>query len=1057
MKHRGNLFSSIYILLTMLLTHGSVLGQTIPSSINGTVLDSSTGEPLIGVYITVQGVSDSGAISDLDGNYTLIVPSNTGKTAKVVAQYVGYKDFIIDLESLAYNPRIIMSIDSEVLEEVLVVGYGVQKKASSVGSITQAKGDDIMKAGNLNTVSEALQGRMNGVVAINSSGQPGDNAASIYIRGKSTWQNTDPLVLVDGIERDMNDVDFNEIESVSVLKDASATAVYGVRGGNGVILLTTKRGSLDKPTVNFSANFGFKQPTATLTWPDNITSMKAYNEAAANDLSWDNLIPQSVIDAWSNAYATGNYGPYNDVFPEVDWYDELIHTGISQNYNVNVNGKSDFLKYFASVGYQKDGSIYDIPVTDDYDPRAWYKRLNWRANFDFKVTKTTTFTINIAGKMGTRNTHQYPNIYKAIVCAPVNEFPIKYSDGYWGDATVRGSNVLANLNHGGQYTYNDFQGWYDAKLVQDLSFITKGLKAHAQISYNVSSVTQNTLRDGGIFGGNDNASKNLFPMEYRTYDYSNPVISEDGTVTYLIDEANSGIHQNIFHEVPNDATYSVLKSVNRRLYYEVGLNYERTFAEDHNVTAMAIMNRQNIENSNAAATQFQFPSYTEDWVGRVTYNWKERYLAEVNVSYTGSEKFAPGKRFGLFPSWSLGWRVTEEPWMVPVKDVLSNLKIRYSWGKVGNDLGASRFQYIQIYNQTNGTNFGKEGNILWGPGYSEGSIAQPNATWETSVKQNLGVEIGLWKKLRIEADFFKEDRSGILLVPRTTAPWVGVSITSANLGRTKNHGIDLTVTWNDKIGQDFHYSLEFMFATSENRIIFKDDPANYLDYEKDAGKPIGYQKRYYISGNYETLDDIYNSAATSLSTPDKLIPGDFSYIDFNADGVIDSKDMMVMEYTNYPLTTYSLSLSFNWKGLGLTALIYAPTGVYKLVPDDYMYDFPDGFVKAQPQVSERWNVSKIGSTSVSRPSIHLYSSHNEQSNTFMYTDHSYIRLKSMEVFYKLPKNWLKAARMSNCTLFVNANNLFTWWTGDERIDPETGGQNVYPIVKSYTLGARFSF
>ena len=248
-----------------------------------------------------------------------------------------------------------------------------------------------------------------------------------------------------------------------------------------------------------------------------------------------------------------------------------------------------------------------------------------------------------------------------------------------------------------------------------------------------------------------------------------------------------------------------------------------------------------------------------------------------------------------------------------------------------------------------------------------------------------------------------------------------------------------------------------MFSTSENRIVFRDDPVNFKDYEKDAGKPIGGQSHYTITGNYETLDDIYNTAATSLSTADKLIPGDFAYIDFNADGVIDNKDMIIQKYVNYPLTTLALTLSADWKGLGVTAMFYAPLNQYKLVPDDYAYDFPDNFVKAQPQVGQRWNPSKIGSATVSRPSIHLHSTHNEQSNTYMYANHSYLRLKNVEVYYQLPKKWRQALMMSKCTLFASGNNVFTWWKGDYRIDPETGGQNIYPIVKSYTVGARFSF
>ncbi|MGM9747411.1 MAG: SusC/RagA family TonB-linked outer membrane protein [Candidatus Cryptobacteroides sp.] len=1064
MKLNDHLLRLAFLITLAFIPATGLLAQSFPPEISGTIKDAATGEPLIGAYLTIDGISTSGAVSDIDGNYTLSIPSSIAKNANITVAYIGYRELNMRLSDLISAPVVFMEVDSELLEEVLVVGYGVQKKASNVGSISQAKGEDLLQSGNVNTVSEALQGRLNGVTAINSTGQPGDNAASILIRGKSTWQEASPLVLVDGIERNMNDVDFNEIESISVLKDASATAVYGVRGGNGVILLTTKRGTSEKPTVSFNANVAFKNPTANLDWPDYVTSMKLYNEAAANDNAWSNVIPQSTIDAWSNAYATGNYGPYNDYFPEID-YSYLLKTAISQNYNVNIDGKSDFMKYFASIGYQQDGSIYDVQKNSDYDPRSWYKKLNWRANFDFKLTKTTTLSLNVAGKMGIRNSEYYTNIYRAVFTSPINLFPIKYSDGMWGDSSVtRGENVIANLNHSGQTTNNTFQGWYDARLNQDFSFITEGLSAHAVVSYSTSTASADTFRDGGLYTDNPNESKDGFPVEWRKYDYSNPIYDENGNVTYPLLE--SGTH-GLMYEMPNNASYNNLKSVSTRLYYEVGVNWARNF-NGHDISAMALFNRQKIDESASGASKFQFSQYTEDWVGRITYNWKERYLAEFNISYTGSEKFAPGKRFGLFPSFSVGWRLTEEPWMKWSSRFLSNFKIRYSWGKVGNDRGANRFQYVQLYDQNNGQNFGKDMNVLWGPGYTEGKLASPDATWETSIKQDLGFEIGLWKKLRIELDLYDEQRSGILLAPRTSAPWIGASLTASNIGKTKSHGIDLSATWNDKIGTDFHYSVNFMFSTSENRIVFRDDPADFLDYEKDAGKPIGYQSRYIVSGNYGSIDDIFNAAQTSLTTADKLVPGDFAYIDFNADGVINDKDVVPMANVNYPLTTFTLGLSFDWKGLGLSAMFYAPTGVYSDYSDYYMYDFPGKLEapKAQPQSIDRWTPATANDSGVKRPAIHQsQSTHNypknnantKGGNTWMYADHSYIRLKNLEISYRLPKKVAKTMRMTRCQIFASGNNLFTWWSGDYRIDPETNGENVYPIVKSYTVGLRFAF
>ena len=1061
MKHQS-LALLLAHLITLLFCTVTLFAQG-QGSVRGTVVDEVSGEPLIGAYVSVAG-DKTGAMTDLDGQFEIKLPANAGANTILKIAYVGYEEKDVTVAQLRQNGRIGLNIQSELLQETIVVGYGVQKKVSSVGSISTTSGEDLLKVGNVNTVSEALQGKLNGVVTFNTTGQPGAEATTIYIRGKSSWQNSNPLVLVDGIERNMNDVDFNEIESISVLKDASATAVYGVRGGNGVILLTTKRGTYDKPTVSFNTSVSLKTPTARADWADYPTSMNIYNEAQANEGSWGKLIPMSTIDAWQNALDRGNYGPYNDFFPQVNWYDQILQTAVSENYNVNVNGKSDFMKYFASVGYQHDGSIFNIPRAETYDPRAWYNRLNWRANFDFNLTKTTTFSVNVAGKVGHRNEQYYSDVYAKLTLAPTNSFPIKWSDGYFGDDSNKGANPIADITNGGQVHFKSFQSWYDLKLVQKLDFITEGLKAHAQLSYNSYSTNRNRVRTGGIYGGSDHDQMNSFPREYRTYDYTKPMYDTDGNwIGYQMIAAQSGFHGNQYYMKPAGVDFDATTSLGRRLYYEVGLDYARTFG-GHEVTAMGLWNRQKVDSSGGSS--FEFPSYREDWVGRVTYNWKEKYLSEFNVSYTGSEKFAPGKRYGLFPSFSLGWRITEEPWMKPMENVLSNMKVRYSWGEVGTDAGAGRFQYIQLYEQNGTVNYGKDENTAFGPRYKEGTIAQPNATWETSVKQNIGIETTWFKKLRVNVDLFDEQRSGILLSPRTTAAWVGASIAAANLGKTKNHGIDLEVNWNDNIGKDFHYHINFAWSASENRVVFRDDPKNFLEHERDAGKSIGFQTRYIVTGNYETVDDMFNAAQSSLIAASKLIPGDLIYMDFNADGIINNKDVVTTSHRNYPLTTYALTIGFEYKRFAISAMFYSPQDVYKNYINSYLWDFPSGYVKAQPQTLERWTYETANSSGVRRPAIHISDTgHNQSTSTYRFRDYSYYRLKNVEMSYTLPKKWQRAVGMSNCQLYANGNNLITWWKGDKRIDPELANSdgavnenaNVYPIVRSYTFGVRFSF
>ena len=1054
MRHQSMKLKWMCLLfLSLLLSPPLLWGQN--HSIKGQIVDAKSNEPLIGVNITVEGTSN-GTISDVDGHFTLTATPD----AVLKISYIGYREILLKVADLKKDAIISLEEDSKQLEEVVVVGYGVQKKVTSVGSITQTGGNELMKGGSVNSVSEALQGKLNGVVAINSSGMPGDNEVKMYIRGKSTWDNTDPLVLVDGIERNMNDVDMNEIESISVLKDASATAVYGVRGGKGVILITTKRGTDTAPVINFSANYTFKSPTTSMKLADHVTAMQAYNMAMANDASWDKLIPQSTIDAWSRAYAEGNYGAYNDVFPYVNWWDELITGGFTQNYNINIRGGTDYMKYFASAGYQGDGDIYDLKKNDDFDPRHTYKRYNWRSNFDFNFTKSTKLSINIAGSMGYRNKSiDNDSPFNRILTESTSDHPIMYSDGNWGDDEEK--NPVANMNLGGAKLRKTFQGWYDASLEQKLDFITKGLKVAAKVSYSSSSTTNTDVYRGG--GSADQALKSIVRY-HRVYDYANPVVNTDGTITYpMIEDKRLPTSESV--PLPPGVTmWDGLDAYTRRFYYEFSVAYNRSF-NDHNVSALALVNRKIYdERYTENNTQYmRFPNYNEDWVGRVTYNWKERYLTEMNISYTGSEKFARGERFGLFPSFSLGWRLSEEPFIKKsIGKVLTNAKFRYSWGKVGSDAGAKRWNYIQQFTSDGNITLGTDASgQIWGPLYHEGDVANLNSTWEKSTKQNLGIEIGLWNKLDITLDLFDEKRKDILMEPQTTSFITGAKFNALNIGSTKNHGFELELHYNDKIGSDFRYHVGFTLASSENRVVFRDDPVNGPDHLKEAGKPIGHQNRYLAVGNYETIDDVFNNAQTgSINSvaPGQVVPGDFIYIDFDSNGILNGQDKVAVDELNYPLHTYGLNLGFDWKGLSFSAMFYAPTGVYKLVNSVYSASFKSGKINAQPDVMNAWTPETANTSGVRAPALHLTNdgAFNGTESTYRYQNFSYLRLKTMELGYNLPKKWLKTVGLKSLQVYVTGNNLLTWWGGDDRIDPE-GEQVQYPILRSFTSGVRVSF
>ena len=1044
-------FRLLMLVLLLFSVQISRADEGWPRTLKGRIVDAKSGETLIGVNIQILGTT-TGTISDFDGGFQLVVKANS----VIQFSYVGYKPIEIKAEEAVKKTVFQMEEDAGVLEEVVVVGYGTQKKVTSVGSITQADGNKLLRGGSVNSVTEALQGKLNGVVAINSGGMPGGNDVSMYIRGKSTWGNTDPLVLLDGIQSDIKDVDMNEIESISVLKDASATAVYGVRGGNGVILITTKRGTNKAPTISFSANYTHKSPTTSMELADYVTSMRAYNQAMANDGSWNKLIPRSTLDAWERAYAEGNYGAYNDVFPYVNWWDELVGAGFTQNYNVNIRGGTDYMKYFASVGYQGDGDIYKLKKNDSFDPRHSYKRYNWRSNFDFNITKSTKLSINVAGKMAYRNKAlDDSNPFYAILTSPTSVYPVKYSDGEWGDDTY--TNPVANMNMEGANLRKTFQGWYDASLEQKLNFITKGLKVNAKVSYSSSSTTSTAT-----YLGTEAASQAFkYIIRYsRTYDYANPIIGEDGQLTYPMLESKRLPYETSVSNPAFVKYYDQLDAYSRRFYYEFSIAYNRSFG-DHNVSALALVNRQIFDSKDGG--DIRFPNYNEDWVGRATYNWRERYLAEMNISYTGSEKFARGHRFGLFPSFSLGWRLSEESFIKKhLGDVLTNAKIRYSWGKVGSDAGASRWNYIQSFTSGDHLTLGTDATgHNWGPLYTEGSIANLGSTWEKSTKQNLGIEIGLWNKLSLTLDLFDEKRRDILMTPNTTSSIAGATFNSLNIGKTKNHGIELELRWDDKIGKDFHYYANFTMASSENRIVFQDDPYKSPDHLKKAGKPIGHQARYLAIGNYGSIDDVFNyaqSGTINSISPNQVIPGDLVYIDFDANGILNGQDKVAVDQLNYPLHTYGLDLGFNWRGLSFSAMIYAPTGVWKLVDTVYASSFKGGRVNAQLGALNTWSPETASSSGIQRPSLHLKDDggFNGTESTWRYRNFSYLRLKNVEVSYQLPKRCLTPMRISSLQVYVTGNNLLTFWGGDNRIDPE-GNQTGYPILRSVTSGIRLSF
>ncbi|WP_161554481.1 SusC/RagA family TonB-linked outer membrane protein [Sinomicrobium soli] len=1028
-------------------------------TVNGIVKDEM-GVPMIGVTIVEEGTTN-GVFTDFDGKFSISV--NDG--AALLISFMGYRGQTVEnLSAESGFLEISMELDVSNLDEVVVVGYGKQKKESVVAAISQIDGEEVLKTGATTNVSEALQGLMPGLTVINSDGLPGKGAHDIMIRGVGTTSGyTYPLVIVDGIERDFNMIDPSEIETISVLKDASATAVYGVRGANGVIMITTKRGRTGDPKFNFSSNFGFKKPTKVQQNADFITTMRLYNEAAANDRLWDNLIPESEIRAWEENM--GQAGPYNPYFPQIDWWDVILKDhGFQQQYNLNVSGGTESMRYFGSLGYVSDGDIFntDFGKNSDFEPDFGFKRYNWRFNLDFDITRTTLFSVNFAGNFRKRFQPVFGpddgSIFSRMRTLPTNTFPLRYPDGEWGDSPSGGQNYVVILNEGGQEIHKDYEGFYDARIHQKLDFITEGLSVEGKISLtSLSGYYSEKRRDRS---DNPNASLGSEVRYYRDYDITNPIVNADGSIEYPLLSEIRWPNADYQGGKPIQSSYDEFRRYRRQLFYQFSANYQRKFGK-HAITALALMNRQTSVNT-GASVQFDFPSYREDWVGRFTYSYANKYLMEVNGAYSGSEKFAPGKRYGFFPSFAVGWVLSKESFFKKLTgDVFDLLKVRYSQGEQGSDRDAVRFGYTQLYTSGGNIPLGYDSRTNYGPLYQEGDAADPNATWETSLKRNLGIELEvLDKRLSATLDFYNEERTGILMRRRTIPVWFGNSVPSSNLGEAKNQGYEFALNWRDNIGEDFSYRIGGNITQLDTRIVFYDDPRLRDDYLKDAGKPIRWDRqapRLINSGYYGSLDDIYNYAAPSVgASRGQLVPGDLMYVDYNADGIVDNQDNVAMENQLYPKMTYGFNFGVQYKNLSLNALFYGVSDIGRTIGHAFLWDYQRGDLLAHPDVASRWTPETADTAG--KPSLHIGDNvgHNATASTYQYVDGDYLRLKNLELSYTI-KAAVKSFNIDKLQLYANGNNLWTWVKNDIRTDPEAFGGSTYPVVKRYNIGLRLSF
>lgn len=1017
-------------LCLVLLSLGASAQEKI--TVSGQVTDEA-GEGIIGASVLEAGTTN-GTITDFDGNFKLQVKPN----ATLRFSYIGFTS-----QSVRVNGQKTVNVtlleDRQVVEEVVVVGYGHQKKESVIGAISQVNTKELLKSPSGN-VSQALAGKVAGLVTSQTSGAPGADDMQLFIRGRASFAgDNQPLVMVDGIERPFSQIAPDDIENISVLKDASATAVYGVRGANGVILVTTKRGKDQKPTVSLTANWQWSMATRKNTYLDSYESVKLLEEALAND-GLPSQFSARDIDMFRRSVNGELSGTDAMLYPNVDWYDTVLRSSApAMRYNVNIQGGTKRMRYYVSAEYYDQQGLFKNFSEDKYGNKSnqSYNRIGFRANLDFDLVKDLTLSINFGTRFENRrgpNSDErfdgsYSQIFYGLNHTPGWLFPVSYQvdNGdsmkqlYAGNSQYQ-DNPVARLAKAGFYRATNTISETNFIANYKMDWITPGLSARAMVSFDYNAYYNRKFTASFATYELINSAQPLLQSSYNQF-------NTDSELGYAGDNQTT--------------TY--------KLYMEYQLNYARKFGK-HDVTAMVLYNQNDYRFQADLAKRYQ------GIVGRVTYGFDDRYLAEFNFGYNGSENFASGKRFGFFPAMSLGWIVSNEKFMEKTKKWLDNLKIRGSYGQVGNDnYAGQRFLYEERWSQiVNDYYFGTTGKT----GIFENQYPNYDVTWERAHKFDFGVDFALFNGLlRGNFDYFYERRNDILTEYQTRPQWVGVTMAAGNLGKTKNQGYEIELRHTNTIGKDFRYNVGLSFSHSHNEIDELDEPSLKTAYRRLAGKPIN-QFMGLVCEGFITQADIL-SGTLPVSTYGNTQVGDLKYKDMNGDGFIDDRDVTYIGYSDIPENTYSLSLGCEWKGITFSMMFQGVDHVSRYYDAEAMYAFVNGG-KVKEHHLGRWNPNASDAynlANASYPLLHYDANgnHNQRVNSFFLKNGAFVRLKNIELGYNLPSKWINRLAMSECRVFVNANNLITWDHLDDLVDPESSGSNKYPIMKTVNVGVNIRF
>ena len=1062
-------------------------------AIKGNIVDEN-GEPVIGATIMVVGGSTpQGTVSDFDGNFKI----NAKPGQKLKITYIGYDDMIVAAkDGMQVKLKVAAGVELQGIE---VVAYGVQKKVTVTGAISSVKSEDLVRT-SVGSVNNVLGGQLSGVTTVQYSGEPGSDAAEIFVRGKATWGDSAPLIQVDGVERSMADIDPNEIESVTVLKDASATAVFGVRGANGVVLITTKRGAEGKAKISVSTSWTALSPTKMVEQASSYEYANFYNQMSYNDyLQRANVAVANGTYGSVDAYMAENaFAPsFSDAiiqkfkdgsdpirFPNTRWADYIMKDiTLQQQHNLNISGGTDRVKYFISAGYYSQDGLFK-EFDRGYNYGYQYQRFNYRGNLDLKATKTTTLSFNVAGNVndadkpytGQGSGGMIKNIYYAtpfsspgIVDGKMVYCTTDYTDGL--NLPFLGGSGMAYYGNGFMQTnVNKLQ--MDLVLDQKLDFITKGLSAKIKGSYN-SAFTVNKQGNCGVATYN--------PLVQ--YDEAGKVILNPDGTPYIVYRQNGN---------DTDPSYGYSQGKSRDWYLEGSVNYSRTFGK-HTVNGLLLYN-QSKQYYYSGSSYPDVPRSYVGLVGRVTYDYANKYLAEFNVGYNGSENFAPGRRFGTFPAGSIGWIASEEKFWKPISKVVSFFKLRASWGLVGNDktIDAIRFMYLAdpyitgsyglITNclsnslDTYGYLFGnaQSGTVSGTSGIAgayESAKNNPDISWEKAFKQDYGFDINFFDdKIRATFDYYREHRTDILVRDYTVPSTIGFTMPYTNAGETKSWGWEVSLSYNDKIGKDFRFWSKLNLSYNQNEIIEMKETPQKNEYMLSRGHRIGARSMYQFWKYYEgeqTKAEYEQTFGTPFPTQlvANLQPGDCVYVDLDQDGKIDQNDMTRDNgFTDDPEYMAGLTFGFSWKRLTFNAQFTGAWNVSRYITDVFRQPFFCSSNTTQGgllsyHVNDTWTPGSNEDPNALYPRATWSNAvQNYAGSDLWEKDAKYLRLKTISLSYDFINPAFKKIGMTKCEVTLSGYNLFTL-TPYEWGDPETRASNSpsYPLQRTYTVSLNVGF